>query len=206
MPNLMYVCQGIRTILPVGELLTPVLKYLVKSVSVFQSPLAKKMRFYRETTGFVNALRDDYDFTLIHLAGHSLGGGVAIITGAQTKSPTVALSGVNAMITRLTFDPQITPKELNTYIFNIVPDRDPIARIDDLADLYQRVRCTAPANDPFSCHSSVRTVCELMYQCGSAERPPPCECHTQYLYPEPKPTGNRTFDVACQNAGRRWRP
>lgn len=42
-----------------------------------------------------------------------------MITGAQTKITSVALSGPNNMITRRTFVPQLTVEDLNKYTFNI---------------------------------------------------------------------------------------
>jgi len=57
-----------------------------------------------------------------------ISGGLAIITGAQTNSPVVALSGPNAMISRRTFDPPLRVDDINRLTFNIVPDRDPVPR------------------------------------------------------------------------------
>ncbi len=49
----------------------------------------------------------------------ALGGGIAMITGAQTEIPAIALSGPNTMISRKTYFPQITPEALDKYTFNI---------------------------------------------------------------------------------------
>jgi hypothetical protein len=40
-------------------------------------------------------------------------------------------------------------------------------------------------------------LCEIMHTCGTGIRPALCECVTVYGYPEPRPTGNRTFAEAC---------
>ena len=50
-------------------------------------------------------------------AGHSLGGGLSIITGAQTGTPAVALSGPNAMLSRRSFDPRISIEDLDSKTF-----------------------------------------------------------------------------------------
>ncbi len=52
-----------------------------------------------------------------------------------------------------------------------VPDRDPVPRIDDLAENYQRIECRAPANRPYECHLGRRSLCEILYTCGSEGRP-----------------------------------
>ena len=65
----------------------------------------------------------------------------------------------------------------NSQAFNIVPDRDPVPRIDDLSENYQRVQCRSAPNAPVDCHFGKRTLCEIMFTCGTAqERPIPCFC------------------------------
>jgi len=51
------------------------------------------------------------------ITGHSLGGGLSIITGAQTGVPAVALSGPNAMLSRQSFEPKITQEDLDSKTF-----------------------------------------------------------------------------------------
>ena len=111
---------------------------------------------------------------------------MAIITGAQTKTNSVAISGPNAMLSRNTFIPRpLTVEELNTYTFNVVPAADPIPMFDDLARLYQNINCTAEKHDLFGCHDISRSICEIQYTCGSASRPVLCECVMDYSYPDP---------------------
>ena len=93
-----------------------------------------------------------------------------MITGAQTKVPSVAISGPNNLISRRTFDPPLSTDDLDTYTFNIVPARDPVPRIDDLSENYQRIKCRADANKPVDCHKSTRSLCEILYTCGSQVR------------------------------------
>eukprot|EP00553_Chaetoceros_curvisetus_P005393 CAMPEP_0204625374 /NCGR_PEP_ID=MMETSP0717-20131115/11143_1 /ASSEMBLY_ACC=CAM_ASM_000666 /TAXON_ID=230516 /ORGANISM="Chaetoceros curvisetus" /LENGTH=124 /DNA_ID=CAMNT_0051641059 /DNA_START=76 /DNA_END=450 /DNA_ORIENTATION=+ len=108
-----------------------------------------------------------------------------MITGAQSKIPSIGLSGPNAMISRLTFDPPIEEEDLERYTFNIVPDRDPVPRIDDLSQNYQRISCTSDPNAPVDCHFGVRSLCEILYTCGSEGRPIPCDCVNKFEYPDP---------------------
>jgi lipase ATG15 len=118
--------QYVRALLPVGEIWTPILMTLVKGVSLIETKSLEEVSYYRQTTEFVKkVVSEGY---LPSITGHSLGGGLAIVTGAQTKRPVVALSGPNSMISRSTFDPPLDVDDLNQYTFNIIPDRDPVPR------------------------------------------------------------------------------
>ena len=44
------------------------------------------------------------------------------------------------MISGRSFKPQVTPEQLNRYTFNIIPDLDIVARFDDKADQFQKIR------------------------------------------------------------------
>jgi hypothetical protein len=72
--------------------------------------------------------------------------------------------------------------------------------IDDRAQNYQVIRCMAKFQDVVACHSAVRSLCEILYICGSVGRPVPCECVTKFGYPEPTPIPGTTitnFTEAC---------
>ena len=144
---------------------------------------------------------------------HSLGGGLALITGSQAQVPAVGISAPNAKLSRDTFVGKfgtslpVSIHDLDTYTFNVVPDRDPVPNIDDKARLYQRLNCTASANDIVGCHGIERSICELQYTCGSEasllkQRPVPCECVMLYDYPSPKPLNgtetNSSFEDECR--------
>lgn len=116
----------------------------------------------------------------------ALGGGLALITGTQAKVSAVGVSAPNAMISRRTFDPELSIEDLNKYTFNIVPNRDIVPIIDDLALNYQRIKCRATIYKPLDCHSSGRSLCEILYTCGSGDRPVPCFCVNEFGYEEPK--------------------
>jgi lipase ATG15 len=133
----------------------------------------------------------------VAITGHSLGGGLSIITGAQTKTPAVALSGPNAMLTRQSLDPRVEASDLDRYTFNIIPERDVVPMFDDVAQNYQHIRCETEQSDFVGCHDSTRSLCEITYTCGSTNRPFICECYYTYDYPLPVALGNRTFEEAC---------
>ena len=65
-----------------------------------------------------------------------------MITGVQTQSPALAVPGPNSLFSRDTFDPPLNEMDINMYTFNIIPDRDPVPRIDEPGQNYQRVSCT----------------------------------------------------------------
>ena len=192
-----WLLQGLRAAMPFGQMWTPIIDDLILGLSWLNSPTLNRLAYYKETTSFVNYLKDAHLYTNLAITGHSLGGGLAIISAAQTGVPGLGVSGPNALLSRQSFMPKLTQEQLNTLTFNIIPDRDIIAHIDDIARLSQRVRCNADVNDLLDCHSVERTWCEVMYTCGSNGRPYICECTTEYGYPVPIATGNRTFEEAC---------
>jgi putative lipase involved disintegration of autophagic bodies len=73
------------------------------------------------TTTVVNMTTTSTNSTAMYsglgVVGHSLGGGLAIITGAQKGVPAVALSGPNAMLSRKSFDPPISREALDKKTF-----------------------------------------------------------------------------------------
>lgn len=201
--------QWIRALMPLGEVFTPVLTYLVEVVSAIESQHLDKVAFYKQTSAFVNYVKnlnegDEGYYENIIVTGHSLGGGLAMISGAQQKVPSIALSGPNAMISRRTFDPPITPIDLERYTFNIVPDRDVVPRLDDLSQNYQRINCRSGLNDPLSCHFGIRSMCEVLMTCGSRGRPIPCHCldlediYSTSLVPSATNVGETLADVCVE--------
>lgn len=193
--------QGLRAFLPLGGVFTPILHNVVRFVSVLESANIGKVSYYKEISAFIAYIKETGLANDVHITGHSLGGGLALISGAQTKISSIGLSAPNAMLSRETFVPPITPYDLNTYTFNIVPNRDVVPRVDDVADLFQRIECRSAANDFIGCHSASRSLCELMWTCGSGMRPTFCICTKLYGYPEPLYRGedNITFAEACAN-------
>jgi lipase ATG15 len=195
--------QLVRAIMPLGWIWNPILDDLIQVVNLIQSDRLKDVSYYHFTTDFVNDLLENnytyngQSFDLLRITGVSLGGGIAMITGAQTRANAVALAGVNSVLARKTFEPPLSMEALNTRVFNLIPARDPISHIGDHGRLFQEIACRAPANNPSGCHSFWRQICELQYSCGSAPRPVLCKCVETYGYPEPIQNGTRTFEQAC---------
>jgi hypothetical protein len=112
-------------------------------------------------------------------------GGLAMISSAQAKVSSVALSGPNSMLSGKSFHPRVSPDELNRYTFNIIPDRDMVARFDDVAKNYQRIRCRTEPHNFASCHSAGRSFCEIVTTCGNQNRPAVCDCVFRFGYDPP---------------------
>jgi putative lipase involved disintegration of autophagic bodies len=97
-------------------------------------------------------LTADPQFKTVQVTGHSLGGKLSIITGAQAGIPAIGLSGSNALISGRSFTPPVTAEQLNKYTFNMIPNRDVVPMLDDVADQFQYIRCRAPLYDFVSCY------------------------------------------------------
>lgn len=82
--------QALRVVLPLGNLFTPILHHTVKYVSFLESSNIEKVAFYKETADFVRYLKARGYNVLV--TGHSLGGGLALITGSQTGIPAIGIS------------------------------------------------------------------------------------------------------------------
>ena len=188
--------QYTRALLPLGEIWNPILRHIVTLVSIIESDSIKNVAYYKETTQFTEYVKERRNNTMV--TGHSLGGGLALISGGQAKVPAIAISGPNNMLGRNTYEPKLTVDDINKYMFNVVPDRDPVPTFDDKGRLYQRIACNAATNNFASCHFIARTLCEVMTKCGSHNRPALCICTQSYGYPEPtRIGGNMTFAEAC---------
>ena len=190
--------QGLRAILPAGEIWTPIFDQLVNWINTLQSESLEKVSFYTLTRKFAEELKVNDQFDYVQVTGHSLGGGLSMITGAQAKIPAVALSGPNALISGRSFTPQIFAEDLNKYTFNIIPNRDIVPMLDDPADQLQHIRCEAEPYDFVGCHFGRRSLCEILYTCGTGmNRPALCNCHYEYGYPKPITDGDEDFDTVC---------
>jgi lipase ATG15 len=82
--------QTLRFFLPMGNVFTPILHRTTKYISTLESASIEKVAFYKETASFVNYLKDR-GYTVL-VTGHSLGGGLALITGAQTDTVAIGMS------------------------------------------------------------------------------------------------------------------
>lgn len=187
------------SLLPAGDVFKPILDDILLGMGYIESKHLKDIQLNSQTTGFANYIRDEVSFNgSLSITGHSLGGGISLITGAQANISAIAISGPNNIFSRRTFDPVLDIDTINTFLFNVVPERDLVPIIDQSGFLTQKVACTAPANNFIDCHHATRTLCELMYKCGSFNRPVPCDCAVRHGYPEPTQiSGDQSFSDVC---------
>lgn len=194
--------QVFRAALPFGNLFDPLIVFSSNVLSKIETANVEKVAYYRDTSSFVDWLKDSGNYQKLALTGHSLGGGIALISGAQTHTTAVGLSGPNTVIGRDTVTPRISLEELEKYTFNIVPERDLFPRIGGAPEKMAKIDCIAESSDSFSCHAASRSLCEIMYSCGDVGRPVYCECVTMWGYPQPvKVSGDEgsTFMEECQD-------
>ncbi|KAL7567975.1 hypothetical protein ACA910_019683 [Epithemia clementina (nom. ined.)] len=191
--------QFLRELLPFGSIWSPVMPWFIQALTAIESNSIEDISFYKDTVRFVEFLKKG-DYAGVTVTGHSLGGGLSIMTGAIAHVPAVALSGPNTMLTRRSLEPPVSREELDRYSFNIIPERDIVPMIDDPAQNHQTIRCNADYTDVIGCHDTTRALCEVISTCGTEGRPALCECVTQFGFPEPQPIdpdSNITFAEAC---------
>ena len=195
--------QLLRGILPFGTVFNPLLRGLIGAMAGLEKQGMKNSAYYKETTAFVNYLRTGGNYANVEVTGHSLGGGLALITGAQAHVTAVGLSAPNTVLASGTVDPEITHEELEKYTFNIAPDMDIFPMIGDHSRYVENIACRASSQNIFGCHDAGRSLCEMMYSCGgTVRRPVFCECVTEYSYPVPEMLADAngtavTFAEAC---------
>ena len=74
-----------RELLPIGAAWTPILDELINAITTIESASIESVSFYKDTTAFVKwLLNQNKTYVGVGVTGHSLGGGLSIITGAQT--------------------------------------------------------------------------------------------------------------------------
>ena len=82
-------------LMPAGDLFYPILYESLDAMGFVESQRLKQVQLDSQTTGLINYMRNTAGFneSMISITGHSLGGGIALITGAQTNIPAIAISG-----------------------------------------------------------------------------------------------------------------
>lgn len=176
--------QLVQSAMPFGFAFDALVDFCVNRLSDLEAESVKKSAYYVETTAFVNFLRKSGKYTKVTITGHSLGGGLALITGAQTQTKAIAVSGPSAVMGRSAITPSISLDDIKKYTYGVIPSRDLVPKVGGEHMNSASIKCRADINDPFACHFAYRSLCEIMYTCGNIERPVYCEC-VSMGYPEP---------------------
>lgn len=192
--------QWLRGVIPIGEIWSEIFPDVVSWMNAMASTSIKKVAFYELTTKFAEELKNNDAFDYVQVTGHSLGGGLSLITGAQAKIPAVGVSAPNARISGKSYDPPIDWYDINNYGFNIIPKHDIVPKLDDVADNWQQIGCNSDLATSFGfCHFGKRSLCELMVTCGSGNRPVFCDCVWEYGYDPPVSVNgvDENFELLC---------
>ncbi|OWZ24774.1 hypothetical protein PHMEG_000131 [Phytophthora megakarya] len=96
------------------------------------------------------------------ITGHSLGGAIAAMVGAKTKTSAVSFSGPGLLYSLGRFD--ITSQDVRDYVLTMKPRKDIVPQVDELGGLVQEIRCKKKS--PMGCHSTSTHLCELYFSCG----------------------------------------
>eukprot|EP00931_Biecheleriopsis_adriatica_P043767 TRINITY_DN25010_c0_g1_i1.p1 TRINITY_DN25010_c0_g1~~TRINITY_DN25010_c0_g1_i1.p1 ORF type:complete len:440 (+),score=71.16 TRINITY_DN25010_c0_g1_i1:359-1678(+) len=165
-----------------------VLLQLVENVAVsgppasafLSSPLAKrwfagKKVHYGSVLRYLRSLKlHEHPEQRVYITGHSLGGGIANLVGAEIGIPSVAFSPPGVQTTAELLGLDLT--KLHALALDIVPDEDPIVRATGKHGTVKLpISCAARGAQ---CHRIFNTACELMDMCGDQARPQraiPCD-------------------------------
>ncbi|GMF12458.1 unnamed protein product [Phytophthora lilii] len=96
------------------------------------------------------------------VTGHSLGGAIAAMIGAKTKTSAVSFSGPGLLYSLGRFD--ITSQDVRDYVLTMKPRKDIVPQVDELGGMVQEIRCKK--SSPMGCHSTSTHLCELYFSCG----------------------------------------
>ena len=116
--------------------------------SFLQTDDLEKALYSSVTIAFANEMKSNY--SNLQVAGHSLGGGTAMITGTQAKLASVAFSGPSPVLPL--YNLGITRDDINQYAFNVIPDRDFIPRVGGRVRNNQQIECLANTSSLIGCH------------------------------------------------------
>ncbi|CAK0827800.1 unnamed protein product, partial [Prorocentrum cordatum] len=107
----------------------------------------------------------------LYVVGHSLGGGFAQLVGALENVTAVTFSAPGLYATERIFWSPPGLSRLRHSGVNVVPDGDPVPKVDSQVGTVLKIDCDGSA---MSCHSILSTLCELSATCGNAGgRPTP---------------------------------
>ena len=192
--------QLVQSALPLGFAFDGLIKFCVNMLSYLESSSVQDVSYYMETTGFVNFLKENGNYTNVAITGHSLGGGLALISGAQTKVKSIAISAPSAVMGRETLNPPVSLDDIKLSSYSLIPENDVVSYLGGAHMSAARIRCRASSGDFLSCHYASQSLCELLYMCGNTKRPVYCEC-VQLGYPEPTAIdgSGESFASICPN-------
>ncbi|KAL0234457.1 hypothetical protein PCE1_001493 [Barthelona sp. PCE] len=121
-------------------------------------------RYDREAVKYIKYRSYVADNTIV--TGHSLGGGLAQVVAAKTGNKAIVFSSPGMALTSSKF--KVPYNSLRMTSTTVVPDNDPVAKIDIHAGEVQRIACDK-AKHQFECHGILRTFRELGVHCINSD-------------------------------------
>lgn len=100
--------------------------------------------------------------------GHSLGGGVAKISGIKAGVKSVAFNSPGLLFSARRLD--LSTNDINANVVNIRSETDAISAIDSLGGLVQIIKCFEANGDWVSCHAVINQAAELQAACRFTDK------------------------------------
>lgn len=100
--------------------------------------------------------------------GHSLGGGVAKISGVKSKVKSVAFNSPGLLYSARNLD--LKTNHINANVLNVRSETDAISAIDYLGGQVQTIKCFDADDDWLSCHSIMNQAAELQAACQFTDK------------------------------------
>jgi len=123
-------------------------------------PINNQLPYYEEVKKYVAQLKNT---NKVYLVGHSLGGGIANIVGANLDIPSITFSSPGLGYSYKAHG--ITLEDIINNVTNIIPLMDPVPLFDSQIGNINYIECKNEQQQPFFCHKIENTIERLSDMC-----------------------------------------